>query len=201
MPYRHPGRRRQPLTRAFWEHCYRTGNTEWDYQAPVPGLVDFLDEADYQPGTILVPGCGRGHDCRQLARHGFTVTGLDISARAVRDAQRLAAADGLKITYRRGDFLRARGRYDWVFEHTCFCALDPAHRDRYVAALRRVLKPGGRFLGIFYLIRPRVGPPFGTTREELHDRFGPHFRLLEEKLPRSYPHRQGKEWLMLWEKL
>jgi SAM-dependent methyltransferase len=197
--HRHTGIPRHPITAAFWEKCYRTGDAFWDHGAPVPGLVDFLKHETYAPGTILVPGCGRGHDCRQLAEHGFTVTGLDISAKAVAEARELA--DGLPITYRRGDFLKpGRVRYDWVFEHTCFCAINPKLRSRYVVALRTRLKPGGWFLAIFYNIQPRTGPPFGTTRDELVERFSPYFRLRLERVPRSYPNRKGKELLMLWEK-
>jgi hypothetical protein len=108
------------------------------------------------------------------------------------------------VTYWRGDFLnlaaRYRGRFDWLFEHTCFCAIDPALRDQYVHAAATALRPGGLLLGIFYNIQPKSGPPFGTTREELLMRFRPHFRLLESAVPRSFPNRTGKELLMLWRK-
>ena len=43
----------------------------------------------------------------------------------------------------------------------------------------------------------KEGHPFGTTRDELWSRFSPHFELLEEWVPRSYPNRTGLE-LMLW---
>lgn len=196
-PPTHAGRKRHAITPAFWERCYRNDDAFWDHGAPSPGLVHFLQTQRYRPGTVLVPGCGFGHDCRELAKHGFKVTGLDISPRAMTEARKISAG----ITYRVGDFLKpGRTRYDWVFEHTCFCAIDPALRDQYVAALRSRLKPGGRFLGVFYNIQPKVGPPFGTTRGELLERFGSHFRLLMEKVPPSYPNRTGKELLMLWEK-
>lgn len=198
MNYRHTGTPRQPVTAAFWDNCYRDGDAFWDHGVPSPGLVDFLKREKYQPGTVLVPGCGRGHDCRELARHGFQVTGLDISPRGIAEAQ--ALTDGVR--YRVGDFLKPnRTRYDWVFEHTCFCAINPKLRSRYVQALVKSLRPGGFFLGVFYNIQPRKGPPFGTTRTELCERFGPHFRLLLERVPRSFSNRKGKELLMWWEKL
>jgi methyl halide transferase len=203
--YRYIGRKKHRLDATFWQRCYVKGDAFWDHGEPSPGLVDFLKKNRRTPGKILVPGCGFGHDCLELARHGFRVTGLDISPRAVAEAGKLARIDGLRVTYRRGDFLkldaRYRGRFDWIFEHTCFCAIDPAWRDRYVLATATTLKRGGYLLGVFYNIQPKSGPPFGTTREELRERFRPYFRLVTSIVPRSYRNRAGKELLMLWKKI
>ena len=87
--------------------------------------------------------------------------------------------------------------FDWVFEHTLYCAIDPRERDHYVKAALRRLKPDGQYLAVNYLIPDEDGPPFGTTRDELLKRFSPHFDLVSEWAPRSYPNRTGLE-LMLW---
>lgn len=202
--YSHIGRKKHSVDAAFWEQCYRKGDAFWDHGEASHGLVDFLKQAKYKPGTVLVPGCGRGHDCHALARHGFRVMGLDISPRGVAEAKQLARKEVVSVKYRVGDFLRLspslRGRFDWIFEHTCFCAIDPALRDQYVRSALSALRKGGRLLGVFYNIQPKSGPPFGTTRAELIERFSPHMNLLLVKLPRSYPNRKGKELLMLWRK-
>ncbi len=93
-----------------------------------------------------------------------------------------------------------RGPYDWVFEHTFFCAIDPVLRGLYVETVAGVLKQNGKLLGVFYNIQPDTGPPFGTTREELHERFHGLFSLGLEKVPRSFPHRMNQELLMLWQR-
>ena len=105
----------------------------------------------------------------------------------------------LSAQFQVADFLQATPPFlfDWVFEHTLFCAIQPQERDDYVRALLRWLKPGGQYLAVNYLIPDRDGPPFGTTRDELWQRFPPHFELLQEWVPRSYPNRTGLE-LMLW---
>lgn len=97
------------------------------------------------------------------------------------------------------NFLRDKPpfRFDWLFEHTLFCAIEPSERDDYDRALLRWLKPRGQFLAVNYLIPDKDGPPFGTTRDELWQRYSPHFELLKEWVPRSYPNRTGLE-LMLW---
>jgi len=106
---------------------------------------------------------------------------------------------GLTARFELGDFLKDSPPFlfDWVFEHTLYCAIDPHDRDDYVQALLRWSKPGGNYLAVNYLIPDTDGPPFGTTREELIKRFSPHFDLLVERVPRSYPNRTGLE-LMLW---
>jgi SAM-dependent methyltransferase len=185
---------------ADWEAKYQSHEMPWEKGAPSPGLVDFLDSHPELPrGTVLVPGCGTGHDARAWAGAGFTVTGCDIAPSAIRLAREKTAAAGLSAEFIQCDFLSAAPgrRYDWLFEHTLFCAIDPARRDDYTQAVLRRLKPDGAYLAVNYLIPDKDGPPFGTTRAELVDRFGPYFDLIQEWVPRSYPNRTGLE-LMLW---
>lgn len=208
--YPHIGRKEEEPDAAFWAELYRTGDTGWDQGGPSPALVDFLKNdlgpgraVPFRSGRALVPGCGHGHDARALAADGFEVIGLDVVKKAVKEAARTADADGLKnIRFEQADFLnlptRLRGPYDLIFENTFFCAIDPAHRDRYVETATSLLKPGGFLLGVFYNIRPETGPPFGATRDELIDRFSPRFSLVLDRVPRSIPRREGKELLMLW---
>jgi SAM-dependent methyltransferase len=202
--YSHVGRKEHPVDVKFWERCYQKGEVFWDHGEPSPGLVDFLAQERFTPGSVLALGCGRGHDCLELARHGFDVTGMDISRSGIKEAKRLAQVQGVRVRYLIGDCLKLPrkmlGTFDWVFEHTCFCAIDPDLRTKYVDSVLAALKPNGRLLGVFYNIQPESGPPFGTTREELVEQFSPQFRLLLETVPRSFPNREGKELLMLWER-
>jgi cyclopropane fatty-acyl-phospholipid synthase-like methyltransferase len=136
---------------------------------------------------------------RTWARAGFSAFGYDIAPSAIRLAAEATRAARLSAEFQLADFLRAEPPFlfDWVFEHTLFCAIQPNERDAYVRAVLRWLKPQGQYLAVNYLIPDRDGPPFGTTREELWQRFSPHFELLKERVPRSYPNRTGLE-LMLW---
>jgi len=183
-----------------WESRYQTGDMPWEKGAPSPGLVDFLAAHPALPrGAVCVPGCGTGHDVRAWAAAGFDVTGLDLAPSAIRLARERTAAAGLHAAFAQADFLHdpPPRPFDWLFEHTLFCAIDPADRALYVDAAIRWLKPGGNYLAVNYLIPDKDGPPFGTDRAELLDRFSSHFDLLEEWVPRSYPNRTNLE-LMLW---
>lgn len=175
----------------------------WEKGAPSPGLTDFLAAHRELPrASVCIPGCGTGHDVRAWAGAGFQAIGFDIAPSAVRMAAEATRAAGLTAEFQRVDFLAgpAQERFDWVFEHTLFCAIQPEQRERYVEAVLEWLRPGGQYLAVNYLIPDQDGPPFGTTREEVWERFSPHFRLLEEWVPRSYPNRTGLERMFWWKK-
>ena len=184
-----------------WEARYQSGDMPWEKGAPSPGLVDFLAAHSELPrGSVLVPGCGTGHDVRAWAEAGFQVTGYDLAPSAIALARRKTQEANLNAEFVLGDFLADEPprRFDWIFEHTLFCAIHPSRREDYVQAVLRWLQPGGHYLAVNYLIPDEDGPPFGTTREEQVARFSPHLELLEDWVPRSYPNRTGLERVFWW---
>lgn len=175
----------------------------WEKGAPSPGLVDFLAAHPDLPGsTVCVPGCGTGHDAREWAKAGFDTFGFDIAPSAIQLANEKTKAAGLTANFQLGDFLHddPSFQFDWIFEHTLFCAIDPVERDNYTRAVLRWLKPEGQFLAVNYLIPDTDGPPFGTTRDEQWQRFSNHFDLVKEWVPRPYPNRTGLELMLWWRK-
>lgn len=188
-----------------WNRRYEENDTPWDQGAAHPVLRDMLARGALS-GRVLVPGCGTGHDVRELARRGLAAVGLDISPLALERA-RGHAPSGAE-TYVTGDLFHPppewRGAFDGVFEHTCFCAIDPARRGDYAAAVAAALCPGGRLLAVFYENPDHGGggPPFGCRPAEIDRLFGGFFRLLEERrdIP-TYPEREGRELLRLYERV
>jgi len=182
-----------------WEARYVAGDTPWDEGCASPALVEFLSRHPIH-GEILVPGSGPGHDVRALAAQsarGDSVTGLDLSPTAITLARSFPLAGNER--HEQGDLFHLPSswhhRFDWVVEHTCFCAIPPVRRADYVRAISRVLKPGGHYLAIFFL-DPGVdeGPPHGATREEIAGLFDPDFELLEEWIPEmTFEGREGQE--------
>jgi SAM-dependent methyltransferase len=195
-----------------WEQKYRTGDTPWEKGAPAPPLLEWLGNRAALCGSVLVPGCGFGHDVRAIAAAFPTVkvVGLDIAPSALDTARRFPLAG--RETYVLADLFdlpaELTNRFEWVFEHTCFCAIEPRQRHDYVRGIIRALQPEGALLAIFFLnpwdpceAPEQGGPPFGVTREELDSLFGEHFKLVEELNPRTaYPEREGREIIRLLRK-
>ncbi len=184
-----------------WEARYQTGDMPWEKGAAAPGLVDFLAANPKLPrGKVCVPGCGTGHDVRAWAGAGFEVYGCDIAPTAIRVSRERTVEADLPASFELRDFLEDEPleRFDWIFEHTLFCAIDPAQRGDYARAVLRWLKPEGRFLAIHFLIPDEEGPPYGSTHQEILARFTPHFELIKDWTPRSFANRQREERMYWW---
>jgi SAM-dependent methyltransferase len=186
-----------------WEERYRQGDTPWEKGAAHPALLDWL-ETNLIAGHVLVPGCGLGHDVRALAKAGADVVGLDIARLAIAAARTFPRQSS--ETYLQADLFdpgAVRDEFDWVFEHTCFCAIQPDRREDYVRRVGELLKPGGHLLAIFFLNPEHDesdagGPPFGCGLDELDALFSPRFQLVAqlENLA-TFPGREGREVLRL----
>ena len=195
-----------------WDQRYREGRDGWELGAPAPPLDAFLREDPRRPllpGEVLVPGCGRGHEAALLADLGFEAIGLDLSGEALREARRLHGADRPGLRWLQADLLDAAalrsagladGSLQGVVEHTCFCAIDPSRRGDYLAAVTRLLAPGGWLLGLFWCHGRPGGPPFGSDPDQLADqlRGAGLVPLLWEPARGSLAERP-EEWLGLWQ--
>lgn len=182
-----------------WNDAYLIGDTPWDKGYASPPLAEFLKAFPVE-GRVLVPGCGRGHDVRCLAAGGAEVVGLDIAPSAIRAAEAFPRVGS--ESYAVGDFLNLAPEFnsvfDWVFEHTCLCAISPAERVAYARAVCRALRPGGNFLAVFFR---KVGdyrdggPPHPIDGAETDRLFGEDFEIVRRYVPKwHYPGRpEGAE--------
>jgi methyl halide transferase len=191
-------------TPSFWEGLYASSQDGWELGEPAPSLAAWLDAgSSVAPGAhVAVPGAGRGHDARLLARRGYRVTGFDFAEMAVAEARRLAEREGVPAEFEQRDIFALGSSYDQAFdlvwEYTCFCAIDPDRRPEYARVLHDILKPGGSLLACFYPLREGTdGPPFPVSRAGIEAALAPYFDILEAGQPQASPERRrGLEWLV-----
>jgi SAM-dependent methyltransferase len=198
-----------------WDHRYREGTDAWELGQPAPPLQAFLQHhalAPEPPGRVLVPGCGRGHEAALLAAAGFAAVGLDFSAAALAEAERLHGS-GPALQWLQADLFDPAalaaagltpGSLQGVLEHTCFCAIDPSQRSTYLTTVQELLAPGGWLLGLFWCHPRPGGPPYGAEAWALARQFeqAGFSKVCWEAAVGSASGRNGQprdhEWLGLW---
>jgi methyl halide transferase len=199
------------LTPEFWEARYQAGSPRWDLGQPAPPLANWLASSavpvpgrasSQGSGQVLVLGSGMGHEALLFAQAGFAVTAVDFAPSAISATAQAARQLGLPLRLLERNLFNLlpelAGQFDYVVEHTCFCAIDPALRSAYVELVAGLLKPGGLLIGLFFTHGRPGGPPFGTTPAELRQRFEPYFTVLSLAIALdSVASRQGEEHLAL----
>jgi 2-polyprenyl-3-methyl-5-hydroxy-6-metoxy-1,4-benzoquinol methylase len=117
------------------------------------GEVDFIEkELNYDKRLrILDVGCGTGRHAIELARRGYSVTGVDLSESQLNKAKEKAAAANVRIDFQKADAreLNFQSEFDAVLI-LCEGAFSLMETDamnfRILQNVERALKPGGKFI-------------------------------------------------------
>lgn len=182
-----------------WNDRYAAQDTGWDKGRCAPPLARLLSEGHLPSGSRLaIVGAGRGHEALEAARQGYRVTAFDFAPLAIEAMEAAKAQTGLTFETVLADVFTLHEHhpraFDGVLEHTCYCAIDPSTRDRYVTAIEGALVPGGRLLGLFYNHGRSGGPPFDTSEADVRARFHRFDFERFVRAPDSFPGRAGEEW-------
>ncbi|MBP2340989.1 SAM-dependent methyltransferase [Saccharothrix coeruleofusca] len=165
------GNRRHGLSESeqYWEAHYNTRRRLWSGRAN-PVLTDVAD--GLPTGAALDLGCGEGGDAVWLARRGWRVTAVDVSATALARAEAHAAEAGVEIRFERHDLAHTfpQGAFDLVSAQYLQSPVDFPRAE----ALRRAadaVRPGGLLLVVDHGAPPPWSPNldvrFPTPEETL----------------------------------
>ena len=138
----------------FWQARFESGQTPWDRGSAHPQLLAWLEQGLIAAGqSVVIPGCGRGHELLALGQASIAAIGLDYAPAAVALAR--ARLGSLPGSVEQADVLawQPAAPLDIVYEQTCLCALHPDHWRRYADQLHGWIKPGGLLLALFMQAR------------------------------------------------
>ncbi|MDH5459015.1 MAG: TPMT family class I SAM-dependent methyltransferase, partial [Nitrospinota bacterium] len=158
---------RNGYEQADWQKHYDENDLAWDLGEVANPFVRLWEDKVLTPGSLIVPGCGQGHEVIYFAERGFQVTGVDFSSGAVELLSESLSRKNLNAKVLHRNFFELdetySKAYDALLEQTFFCAIHKDQRSAYVETVSRILKPGGLLFGLFYETGEEGGPPFNTT--------------------------------------
>ncbi len=186
--------RAKELSDDYWNSRYIDGTTGWDMGEVSPPIKSYIDQLEDKSIQLLIPGAGNSHEAEYLLSRGFlNVHLLDYAETPMKgflDRNSDFPADQIHIE----DFFKHEGEYDLILEQTLFCAIDPVLRQNYVNQVAKLLKLGGKLVGLMFSCEFDDGPPFGGSLEEYLSYFRSHFSSIEmNPCYNSIAARQGSE--------
>lgn len=164
-----------------FEERYTTGQTPWDTGIPNAELLRTLEEGGLPGRTLLEMGCGTGTNALELARRGYEVTAIDLSKTAIARARTKVRDAGVRVDLRQGDLTRTDlgGPYDCLFDLGLYHGIRLRDLDGFLTVLRRVTRPGTRWLSIAGNAKEPLaeGPPV-VREEEFRSELGSLFSFV-----------------------
>jgi ubiquinone/menaquinone biosynthesis C-methylase UbiE len=166
-----------------WEDAYKTV-PPWDVGRPQPALVELVRarELNRGRGRVLDVGCGTGENALYLAGNGFSVSGVDLSSRAIAAARAKAVERRRNIDFRTGNALSLEFKdsvFDNVIDSGLFHTFPDDDRPVYAREMARVLVTRGRYFMLCFSEKEPIdwGGPRRVTREEIETTFSPLFNI------------------------
>jgi SAM-dependent methyltransferase len=172
---------RHALFRVF----YAIGFTPWDGHPLTPALREHVEGTDaLPPGAALDVGCGTGDSSIYLAEHGWQVTGVDFTPKALEKARAKARAADTTVNFVHADATHLRnaginGPFNVIVDNGCFHGMSAHDRDLYAQEISAAAASGARLLMIAF--KPGRFGPAGVEQSEIERRFRPAWALLSAK--------------------
>jgi ubiquinone/menaquinone biosynthesis C-methylase UbiE len=188
-----------------WIKMWELDVTPWNKGEAALGLQKLVSENRIpEKGNFLVPGCGQGYDCFLLYNNKRNIVGVDLYEGVIK--QNIEKKQKLyfdKLSFYACDFFQndvlVDNSFDFIFDYTFLCALDPSYRSSWALQLSRLLKSGGMLVTLMYPLSDHEGgPPFALSIEKYHELLDSEFIMNSIEDCKSFPAREGKEKLAIW---
>lgn len=181
--------------RNYWNHRYANQQTGWDRGEINSALTRWLERGQLNPCSILIPGCGRGHEAVELAGRGFQVTAVDLAEEPLKELKRQLDHNGVDANVIQGNVfqLSSMQQFDAVYDQTCLCAISPTLRDQYERKLYDWLRVDGKLFILFVQTENTSGePPFHCDIENMRQLFSDQRWNWAQQVPERFEHPSGR---------
>lgn len=181
----------------FWHNKWQHNEIGFHNSEAHPLLLRYWPTlALPENSRVLVPLAGKSLDVRWLLEQDYAVTASELSAVA---ADAFFAEQGWRanisehsehqlyqheqLDYWVGDFFTLPDRQmpavDAVYDRAALIALPPTMRERYVEAVKALLKPGAKYLliSLEYADEDAGGPPFAINSDTVTELFADSFSI------------------------
>lgn len=141
-----------PNEKERWDSFFSKLPSEHPLSSKLPdaGLYHYVQSGKISPGKVLLAGCGYGRNAIFLAKSGFSVDAIDISAEAVKKARSEARKQKASINFTTSsifDMDFSKQRYDFVYDSGLLHHIFPHRRPQYLDLVSSLLRKGG-YLGL-----------------------------------------------------
>lgn len=142
-----------------WTAFVRSGADYYRTLVHGPALLEAC--GDVSGLEVLDLGCGEGYFCRELARGGARVTGVDLSGELIRRARELSSVDDTGIDFVHADARDVVGLFGpqrFGLVTSCMAVQDMDDGAAVLKVSHDVLEPDGRF--VFSVPHPATDTPY-----------------------------------------
>ncbi|MEE8059143.1 MAG: class I SAM-dependent methyltransferase [Pseudomonadales bacterium] len=189
----------------FFELWYKLGKPPWVIDKAQPSLISAVSDGAIFGKTVLDVGCGTGDNAVYLASRSLSVTGVDLSPKAISIAKqkaRKAAIDATFITWDAFNLGTLAKKFDTVLDFGLFHNIGDKNRERYIRSLHDVCANKGKLLLLCFSDKGdkvqsgRIGPRL-ISQDEIRASFAEGWQIewirsTSYKMTRS---KQASAWL------
>ncbi|WP_445664273.1 hypothetical protein [Fodinibius sp. AD559] len=182
---------------SYWQSRWRKGNTSWHMDTVYPPLPNLWSRLGIKSDAqVLVPLCGKSLDLLWLADHCHSVTGVEISPKALHHVMQqhkesfvqdssygftIYRSDSLVLW--EGDFAKLPADQippqNLIYDKASIIALPVEKRQPHAEKMIELCNTGTQILiqTFEYNQSEMNGPPFSVDEQELKKLFGHQFKL------------------------